>query len=148
MQRLSKIKGIYRVLDANINRVKEGLRVCEEVVRFIINDRLLASRFKRLRHQIDVIVKNLSHKSSLLEEREAEKDVGRSIYNKRELKRNDYLDVFCANIQRVKESIRVLEEFSKLDNIRASLGFMKIRYDIYELEKKAVKKILSLCNHR
>jgi thiamine-phosphate pyrophosphorylase len=148
LPRLFKLKGIYRVLDANINRAKEGLRVCEEIVRFILNDRHLTSRLKRLRHQIDVISRGLSRRSDLLAERESEKDVGRSTYHKREFKRDNYRDIFSANIQRAKEAVRVLEEFSKLKNREVALKFMEIRYDIYELEKKAIKKIASLCHHR
>jgi thiamine-phosphate pyrophosphorylase len=148
LPRLFKLKGIYRVLDANINRAKEGLRVCEEIVRFIVNDRHLTSRLKGLRHQIDAISRGLSRRSNLLAERESEKDVGRSIYQKKEFKRNNYQDIFSANIQRVKEAIRVLEEFSKLENTQVALKFMKIRYDIYGLEKKIIKRITSLCHHR
>jgi thiamine-phosphate pyrophosphorylase len=145
---LSKTKGIYRVIDANINRTKEGLRVCEEITRFVIDDRNLTSQFKKIRHQVDSVVKNLRNNPRLLDERESLKDVGRTIKNRNELKRVDFRDIFFANIQRVKESIRVLEEFSKLDNVNIALKFKDIRYDIYALEKKVIKKLSSLCHHR
>lgn len=148
MPSLSKTKGIYRVIDANINRTKEGLRVCEEITRFVIDDRNLTSQFKKIRHQVDSVVKNLRNNPRLLDERESLKDVGRTIKNRNELKRVDFRDIFFANIQRVKESIRVLEEFSKLDNVNIALKFKDIRYDIYALEKKVIKKLSSLCHHR
>jgi len=44
-------------------------------------------------------------------------------------------------MQRVKESARVLEEFSKLIDRKVSVGFKNIRYGIYEIEKKIAGKI-------
>jgi len=148
LPRLSKTKGIYRVIDANINRTKEGLRVCEEITRFIIDDRDLTSQFKKIRHQLDSLVDNLRNNPRLINERDSLKDVGRTIKNRSELKRFDSRDIFFANIQRVKESIRVLEEFSKLDNVFVALKFKAIRYGIYALEKKVIKRFSSLCHHR
>jgi hypothetical protein len=65
-----------------------------------------------------------------------------------ELKRSSVEDIFRANIQRVKESIRVLEEFSKLINKQAAIGFKKMRYRLYEIEKKALKKVSTLSHFR
>jgi len=72
--------------------------------------------------------------------------VGRDILAN-ELKREGPKDIFFANIQRVKESIRVLEEFSKLTNIKSSLKFKRARYKIYAIEKKAAGRISALCAH-
>lgn len=147
MSRYSKTKGINRIIDANINRTKEGLRVCEEISRFILNSRSLTFKFKKIRHKIDVILKYLPKNVTMLKERNSLTDVGRNIYIN-ELKRRDYQDIFFANIARLKESIRVLEEFSKLKDINIAIEFKKIRYNLYEIEKKAVGKILSLSYHR
>ncbi len=130
---------INRIIDANINRAKEGLRVCEEIVRFILNSRELTSGLKRVRHKISLLAGSLASQDKLLKERASLKDVGRGI-RACELKRESLRDIFSANIQRVKESIRVLEEFSKLINIKAALGFKAIRYEIYEIEKKALER--------
>lgn len=85
---------------------------------------------------------------NLIKERYSLKDVGFGIYIKDEFKRTSYQDIFFANMQRVKESIRVLEEFSKLKNIDLATRIKKIRYDIYEIEKKVAQKISGLHNHR
>ena len=53
MQDKSKI---YRVIDVNLNRSREGLRVCEEVARFILNNKSITARFKALRHDIQRII--------------------------------------------------------------------------------------------
>lgn len=143
----SKTKTTHRIIDANINRAKEGLRVCEEITRFILNSQSLTSEFKKIRHNINRIFKQLPSSITLLMMRESLKDVGRSIYIN-ELKRRNYQDIFFANIQRVKESVRVLEEFSKLINTNIAIEFKRVRYRIYEIEKKATKRIASLCHYR
>ncbi len=135
-----------RIIDANINRVKEGLRVCEEITRFILNSRSLTLALKEVRHEIDAALKNLAAKSELLQERLSSSDVGKNI-RVNELKRDSLGDIFFANIQRAKESARVLEEFSKLINTGASLKFKKVRYKIYAIEKKAALRISALCAH-
>ena len=140
------MNSIKRIIDANINRAKEGLRVCEEVTRFILNSRALTLELKTLRHEIDSSVKGLVPKKELLKERLALEDVGRKLCGN-ELKRDSLKDIFFANIQRAKESIRVLEEFSKLIDTRAALKFKKIRYKIYAFEKKAAGKFPALSTH-
>jgi thiamine-phosphate pyrophosphorylase len=128
---LSRTAGIYRVIDANLNRAKEGLRVCEEITRFILDDSKLTSNFKNLRHKINSHIKGLDNFSLLSE-----------------VKRSGFKDIFSANIQRVKEAVRVLEEFTKLDDVDIALDLKQIRYDIYELEKKVIKKFSSVLRHR
>ncbi len=141
-------KKTFRIIDANFNRLTEGIRVCEEIARFILEEKNLTQQFRRLRHRISSAVSLLSvDKVRLLNARDILKDVGK-ISIKPELKRENWQDIFFANISRIKESVRVLEEFSKLLNKRAALDFKKIRYSIYEIEKKATKRILSLCDHR
>jgi len=139
-------KKIFRIIDANLNRLTEGIRVCEEITRFILEEKSLTQQFRRIRHRINSTVSSLPNKVRLLNARDILKDVGK-ISIKPELKREDWQDIFFANISRIKESVRVLEEFSKLLNKRAALDFKKIRYSIYEIEKKTTKKILSLCDH-
>ena len=77
--------------------------------------------------------------------RESSDDIGKNIYIN-ELKRGGILDIFFANMQRVKESVRVLEEFSKLKSTNCAIAFKNLRYRIYGIEKKAAKKISALSN--
>lgn len=142
----NKIK-INRIIDANINRAKEGLRVCEEITRFILENYKLTSELKQLRHKISELKQKLPSDTDLVKERDSEKDIGKNIIIN-ELKRKDLKDIFFANIQRVKEAIRVLEEFSKLTDTRLSIEFKKNRYRTYEIEKKIAEQLASLLNHR
>jgi len=143
LRKPAKINPVNRIFDANINRAKEGLRVCEEITRFILNNRALTARLKSIRHSIDALVLRLPESRELLKTRASSLDVGRKIYTN-ELQRRDMADIFFANIQRVKESIRVLEEFSKLSQKRLAVSFKELRYEVYEVEKRAAKGISSL----
>ncbi len=136
----SEKNNIKRIIDANLNRANEGLRVCEEITRFILESYELTSRLKMVRHEISAAAKSLPAKIVLIQQRNAQKDIGKNIYAN-ELKRKNVHDIFFANIQRVKESLRVLEEFSKLIDTRIAVRFKKIRYIIYELEKKIAQKL-------
>ncbi len=137
------MNNIVRIIDANLNRVKEGLRVCEEITRFILDNHKFTASLKQIRHKIDCLGSKICSPAKLLSQRRAQTDVGR--FNScGELKRANCKDIFWANIQRVKESLRVLEEFSKLADTRVALGFKQLRYKIYEIEKESFKKIEKL----
>ncbi|MDD5561291.1 MAG: thiamine-phosphate pyrophosphorylase [Candidatus Omnitrophica bacterium] len=140
-------KNIYRIIDANLNRAKEGLRVCEEITRFILNNRRFTAGLKGIRHEIDGIIKKVYPACALLKERNSNGDVGRLNFQG-ELKRSDYKDIYLANIQRVKESLRVLEEFSKLIDAMSALSFKHLRYKVYAIEKDSFRKISSLSDFR
>jgi len=128
-------KAVLRIIDANINRAKEGLRVCEEISRFALNSPRFTQALKKTRHDIQSLTGSFACKKDLFAARQASSDVGKKIYVN-ELKRGNSKDIFFANIQRVKESVRVLEEFSKLRQKPMALKFKRIRYALYELEKK------------
>jgi thiamine-phosphate pyrophosphorylase len=134
--------GIYRILDANLNRSREGLRVCEDVTRFALNSEALSKELKGLRHGIASGMRSMpSGIKRLLEARDPEGDVGRSSKRASEMKRTDAADIFVANIQRVKESLRVLEEFSKIIDAQLAVRFRRLRFRTYDIEKKAVKRL-------
>ncbi len=143
----AKDKNINRIIDANANRLKEGLRVCEEIARFILESRSLTRELKRIRHRIDAITRKKLTKLELLKARDSGSDIGRMIYGN-ELKRNSLSDIFFANLQRCKESLRVLEEFSKLKDKVSARSFKNLRYAIYEVEKKSAKTIANLSDLR
>jgi hypothetical protein len=50
------------------------------------------------------------------------------------------MDVFYANSQRAKESLRVLEEFAKLRDRRLAEDLKKLRYQVYALEKNVIER--------
>ncbi len=136
-----KDKRIFRLIDANLNRALEGLRVCEDILRFILLNKSLTADFKNARHEIIAVFERWKIKKKLLlESRDSLNDPGYPS-SKSELTRRGYKNIFFANIQRVKESLRVLEEFSKIDCKNISAGFKAIRYKIYHLEQEAITKL-------
>ena len=103
--------------------------------------------FKKLRHQIDGLAIKVYPVSALLTQRNSNYDVGR-LNSRGELARANCKDIFWANIQRIKESLRVLEEFSKLTDIKTALGFKRLRYKVYQIEKASFKEISALSDSR
>jgi len=143
LRKNSEKNTVNRIIDANINRLKEGLRVCEEITRFVLEDRKSTECLKKIRHAVSTLSKTLPDSSALAQARNSSEDIGKNIYIN-ELKRNNIRDIFYANIQRAKESIRVLEEFSKIINVKTAVSFKKLRYDAYKIEKEISQKILNL----
>lgn len=134
-----EVKTLLRVVDANYNRIKEALRVCEDICRFVINDAKATNGFKKIRHAVTDSLSSFKIKN-LIQCRDIEGDVGRST-PRTELKRTDTSAIFYANIQRGKESLRVLEEFMKLISPKGSKKLKNLRYDLYALEKKIASKL-------
>ncbi|MDY0234132.1 MAG: thiamine-phosphate pyrophosphorylase [Sulfurimonas sp.] len=123
---------LFRVCDANLNRLKEGIRVVEDIMRYRDNNKELSLKLKQLRHlaRIDEIDKLLLHRDSI-------KDVLRPT-TKSELNRTDIKSIIIANFKRAEESSRVLEELFKLYDAKLSEDFKHIRYELYNLEKEIV----------
>jgi hypothetical protein len=132
-------KNPLSIIDANINRAKEGLRVCEDIARFFIGSKKLSSELKSIRHLVDSCAILLSRDySTLLKSRNSGTDAGRRIKNKNEFKRAGLNEILTSNFKRAEESLRVLEEMSKLTCVKAALGFKELRYKTYEAEKKVI----------
>ncbi|HAX61413.1 MAG TPA: thiamine-phosphate pyrophosphorylase [Elusimicrobia bacterium] len=127
------MKNILRIIDANLNRAKEGLRVVEDFARFVLEEARLSSDIKKLRHQIDKIARKIY--PQLVLSRNSESDIFRE---KKESGKKDKFAVVVSNIKRAEESLRVLEEFSKTISANAGAKFKKIRFKIYGIEKEIV----------
>ena len=135
---------IYRVVDVNFNRVAEGLRVLEEIFRFIVKDKELSYKLKDIRHSLRQIAS-----SNFLKFREIESDLGKDSFTTSEKSRTTVESIFNANLKRVQESLRVLEEFLKPVNSNLSFEVKKIRFQIYEIEQiflSVKRKLATLLN--
>jgi thiamine-phosphate pyrophosphorylase len=117
-----------RLIDANLNRLREGIRVVEDIFRYVYNDKQTAIKLKELRH-----LSRLENYIELLETRDVKNDVLRASI-KSEQNRTDLYSILIANFKRAQESSRVLEEFCKLISIKDSENFKYIRYELYNLE--------------
>jgi hypothetical protein len=136
---------IYTAIDANLNRALEGIRVCEDVLRFIVHDER-SLNFKKLRHGLIDALKGLDH-STLLNARNVNEDKQKFIDLSSEKTRDSIESVFKSNISRSQESLRCLEEFSKLacpEKPNMSAELQNIRFELYSLEKEIFPMIRDL----
>lgn len=117
-----------RIIDANLNRLREGIRVVEDIFRYIYNNKEISTKLKEIRH-----LARTKNYYELLETRDVENDVLKSSI-KSEQNREDLNSILIANFKRAQESARVLEEFTKLSSIEDSENFKYIRYELYSLE--------------
>ncbi len=125
---------IFRVIDANLNRLKEGIRVIEDIARYGHNNKKVASKLKQLRHQ-----SNIDDLQNLLASRDSTNDVLRPTISS-EMNRNGLQSIIVANYKRAQESSRVLEEMYKIIDPALSETFKQIRYELYTLEKDNLLK--------
>ena len=128
---------ILRIIDANANRVREGLRVVEEYYRFVLDDEETTLCLKTLRHEVTAAVAEVAGEHSLLTSRDSADDVGATSIVESEGKRQSTYVVVAAAFKRVEEGLRVLEEYTKLAAGRdAGERFKTLRFKVYTLEKE------------
>ena len=95
-----------QVIDANINRVTEGLRVVEEYCRFVDQQPEFAKTLSTLRKQLHRCLSNTYPKQLFI--RNIEKDTRAK---EPPAKRKDLVSLLTANFKRAAEGLRVLEEY-------------------------------------
>lgn len=133
-------KIIARILDANLNRAREGLRVAEEIARMVLEHQGLQKKLKAIRHKIIALEKKINSQQ-LLHYRSVQTDPGALTSNPSEMDRTSLQELGRANLRRCQEACRVLEEFSKLDNRTMSKTFKKMRFQTYDVERELIKSI-------
>jgi thiamine-phosphate pyrophosphorylase len=126
-----------RILDANANRAREALRVVEDYCRFVLDDRFLSGELKRLRHELTAILSELPP-GQLLENRDTLGDVGTTLTTAQEHQRYSLTAVVQANLKRLQEALRSLEEYGKLRAPALGQAVEALRYRSYMLERSLV----------
>ncbi|RMG39680.1 MAG: thiamine phosphate synthase, partial [Planctomycetota bacterium] len=100
----------WRVIDAALNRAREGARVVEDFCRFVLDAPELTQRLKDWRHR-------LAHlpwpRDRMVATRDTRGDVGTTARTEAEATRRDPWDIVRANLARTTEAVRTLEEFTK-----------------------------------
>lgn len=129
-------KAVYRILDANCNRASEGLRTLEEYFRFVVEEVELATAFKQLRHELATLSASFD-RTELLKSRNATGDIGQSIKLEAEITRVDLSSIVSAAAHRVQQSLRCLEEFSKIIQPTTARSIELLRYRAYDVLAKA-----------
>jgi thiamine-phosphate pyrophosphorylase len=122
---------IARILDANLDRAREGLRIIEEWCRFGLNNSQLAQSCKEMRQELAQW-----HRFDLRLARDTPADVGTSLSHPQEETRSSMENLLQANLCRVQEALRVLEEYGKLYNPLMGESFKQLRYQVYAIESQ------------
>ena len=122
---------VYRILDANLDRAREGLRIIEEWCRFGLNSTQLTEECKQLRQEVATW-----HTTELRAARDTPGDPGTELTHPQEQQRAGLLSLLQANFCRVEEALRVLEEYGKLYHPKMGGAFKQMRYRVYTLESR------------
>lgn len=132
---MSDQPAILRILDANLNRAREGLRVVEEYARFVLEEASLSESIKVLRHDLVAsIPKTIG--AALHTHRDSRGDAGREIPNPSDGQRSGAGEVARASAARVSEALRCIEEYAKTIDRACAGRVAALRYRMYELETR------------
>lgn len=120
-------------MDASGNRAREGVRVLEDLARFVVDDASLAGDLKTARHEITASITELGVAG--LAARDTSGDVGTAIGTEAEYARPGIVAVAESAGGRATEAVRTLEEVAK--TIDATGGAARrleaVRYRLYDL---------------
>lgn len=135
------MREIYRILDANFNRAREALRVAEDCGRFALNDPAITAMAKTFRSDLAEIIRGLPV-SELIISRDTPGDLGTDLTSPMETRRDNLSDVAVAACKRLTESLRTIEEYSKVVAPTLTLTIERMRYNAYTLEQRLVERLL------
>lgn len=126
------MSAVHRVLDANLNRAAEGMRVLEDIARFVLENQTLCASIKNCRHELRL-------HTTTLTSRDTRGDVG--IHNSTPLEdsRNSLHEIATAAGNRCSEALRVIEEFLKLTSETNTAEH--IRYTMYDLAAEVILRL-------
>jgi len=132
-----------RIIDANLNRIGEGLRLLEDIARLALNDATLTQQLKTMRHEI--LKGDWSFHQQFLNARDSEGDVGITIEVPGDEKQRGLPIAVMANARRVQESLRILEEVAKIPDATPQLDsekFKQARFNLYTIEQNLLSRLL------
>ncbi len=126
-----------RMMDANLNRASEALRVLEDGARFSDPPQAsTAALLKQWRHFLRGIVKRYGGVNlEFLAARQAAQDPGRAGGIRSGYQ--SFEDLKAANWRRLFEALRSLEETARGFSLPAAREFSRLRFAAYEVEKRS-----------
>jgi thiamine-phosphate pyrophosphorylase len=146
---------LLRLIDANLNRSCEGLRVLEDTARFLLNDADLTRRLRALRHQLANETRLLLG-ADLLQQRDSEHDVGltRSATlpsaeanmesDEETASLRSLSALVAANAKRAEQALRVMEELARLPEMSSVLNsgsLEQARFALYGIERELASRL-------
>ncbi|MCD6452766.1 MAG: thiamine phosphate synthase [Dehalococcoidales bacterium] len=133
---------VLRIIDVNLNRVSEGLRVLEDIARLALNDPSLSQQLKNMRHQL--VETNQSFQQQLIQARDAEYDIGQNMVAPGQEKPKELSVVVIANARRVQQSLRTIEELAKTKPLASKMDaerFKQSRFELYSIERGLLSRL-------
>lgn len=130
---------LFRILDANLDRAREGLRIVEEWCRFGLNDADKTAQIKHLRQSI-----GQWHTAEIKAARDTPGDLGTAITHLQETQRSNLANVLQVNLARTQEALRVLEEYGKLHSQQMAVDCKQMRYQLYTLDSQLMGSLQSI----
>ncbi|MCP4590520.1 MAG: thiamine phosphate synthase [bacterium] len=131
-----------RILDANLNRAREALRVLEDYARLGLDDAALSGAAKTLRHRLASALQEAGL-TELICARDISGDVGCGLIGDGEYDRRSLADVVTASGKRLTEALRVIEETGKTKSPAFGAAVEQIRYSAYDLERRLARRLAS-----
>tara|TARA_Y100001933_G_scaffold142923_1_gene141792 strand:- start:121 stop:1176 length:1056 start_codon:yes stop_codon:yes gene_type:complete len=122
-------KRIAQIIDANLDRAREGLRVLEDWARFALGRKDLVKSCKNFRQ-----ILGKHHLKIYKNSRNFINDTSAGLSHPEQAKRNNASSIISSNAARVQEALRVIEEFSRDHNQDLCKISSDMRYEIYKLE--------------
>ena len=135
---VSKTNALLRILDANLDRAREGMRIIEEWCRFGLNDEATTAQLKNLRQTIAQW-----HTPEIRAARDTPGDMGTALTHAQESLRDSLGDVLQVNLARTQEALRVLEEYGKLHSLEMAAACKQMRYQLYTLDSQLMENFLT-----
>jgi thiamine-phosphate pyrophosphorylase len=120
---------VARLLDANLDRAREGLRVLEDWARFGVDRADLVARTKDMRQRLGRL-----HRDDYKLARHTATDPAAGMGHPAQQERLSPSQIVGANAGRVHEALRVLEEFGRSIDPELASEAAALRYGIYDLE--------------
>ena len=124
-----ELQPIERLLDANLDRAREGLRVLEDWARFGLDRPDLVARSKDLRQRLGLV-----HRDSYKRARHTATDSAAGLTHPAQAGRSSPERVVAANAARAQEALRVIEEFGRGIDAPLAEEAARCRYRLYDLE--------------
>ena len=125
---------MLRILDSSANRAAEAIRVVEDYLRFALDDAHLSLLAKQIRHDLNTVLSSLTLPQRLAA-RDTLHDVGTETSTETEQQRANLGEVLAANFSRLQQSLRSLEEFTKIEHADLSVALEQLRYRVYTLHR-------------
>ena len=130
-----------RLIDANANRAREGIRTAEDYIRFTLAETVWARELKEIRGDITKFVLTHFTNEQLVASRNSVADSGRAAVTTEtvgsfaEHPKSFSQTVAQRGLKRGQEALRVLEEYLRAKFPSTAEQFSKFRYRLYDAEQ-------------